>query len=60
VDIAEYVKYATVYGMYGVLFLLVLISGIVNTGSFPESADQVIGIVAAIIYLVVAGIDCFV
>lgn len=59
-DIAEYIKYATVYGMYGVLFLLVLISAIVNTGSFPESADNVIGIVAAIAYLAVAGIDTFV
>jgi hypothetical protein len=60
VDIAEYVKYATVYGAYGLWFLLILISSINSTTYFPEAANQTIGIVAAIIYLCVAGIDTFV
>lgn len=35
VDMAEYVKYATVYGGYGLMFLLILISAIINTGTSP-------------------------
>jgi hypothetical protein len=35
VDIAYYVKYATVYGGYGLCFLLILISAIINTGTSP-------------------------
>ena len=58
VDIAYYVKYATVYGGYGLCFLLILISAIINTGTSPF--DQTTGIIAAIIYLVIAGLDTFV
>jgi len=60
VDIAEYIKYATVYGAYGLFFLLILISSIMSPSYFPASADGTIGIVAAIAYLIVAGIDVFV
>lgn len=60
VDIVEYIKYATVYGAYGLFFILILIASIMSPSYFPEGADGTIGIVAAIIYLVVAGIDVFV
>lgn len=60
VNIAEYLKYAGVYGGYGLLFILTLIAGI-TTSTFPENrTENTMGIVAAILYLVLAGIDIFV
>jgi hypothetical protein len=58
VDIALYVKYATVYGGYGLLFLLLLISGVSNSTALPF--DSTNGAIYACLYLLVVGINIFV